>query len=648
MRKRTAMASGATGGSSPEQSALPSGLSVVALPAATWELYPELPLAELDAAAPELTRLQVQVLANRGIRGADAARAFVGAEWISAPPYPLGLDAAVARLRQAGDRRERVVVFGDYDVDGMTSCAVMLTALQVAGIDAHPYLPVRADDGRGLNEAAVRALATESARLIVTTDCGTSNVAEVLLATSLGIDVIVTDHHPPQGEVAPALAVVNPRQPNCPSLDKNLAGVGVAFRVAAALLAGTPGIDHRMVLAGLLDLVAVGTIGDLVTLTRENWTLVHAGLLGLNANPRPGLRALVERAGLAPGAITERDISFALAPRLNAAGRMGSPLLALQLLMTEDAAEARTLADRLEQLNEARQRATQAVMAEARAQALVQMAAGAPAVLVVRGDGWPLGIIGLVAGRLAEEFDRPAIAISVQGAECRGSARSPTGINLVETLAQRADLFRRFGGHAQAAGFTLATDDLDTLVAHVRTAAQAARPAAAAPPFGIPPTGATAADSLAGAEPDLLPDPDLADDELSQVSPNSPAAEAAAPGPAALHVDCRLPLRRALLETYTAIRALAPFGAGFPEPILLATRIRLVRCWRSGPEGRTLRLLLREGTVERSALWSRQGNLLPAVRDLDLVDVAYALDVVTRPGRAPEPLVRVLGLRRAE
>jgi single-stranded-DNA-specific exonuclease len=634
------------------------------LPSAPWTVCPELPLADLDAAIPELTRLQMQILANRGIRGSAAARAFVGADWHGGPPDLQGLDVALARLRQARACGERVVVFGDYDVDGITSCAVLLLALRAAGIDAHPYLPSRADDGRGLNEAAVRELAAGGARLIMTTDCGTSNVAEVELAAALGLDVVVTDHHPPTGALAPALAVVNPRQANCPSPEKYLAGVGVAFRVAEALLTREPGAPHATTLPTLLDLVAVGTIGDIVPLTHENWALAHAGLDRLNTVPRPGLRALAELAGLRTGSLTERDISFALAPRLNAAGRMGSPLLALQLLVTQDAAEAAVLAAQLQQLNVERQRATDVVITEARAQVLSQMTvtAAQPPLLVARGEGWPLGIIGLVAGRLAEEFGRPALAVSIQGDECRGSVRGPAGFNLVEALIQRADLFRRFGGHAQAAGFTLATADLDTLIAHLRAAAQSQAGAPTAPDGQVrrslpPATTADPAAPAAGVAGSALAG-ELVAELLAPASvegaPLDPLDAPHAPdlgiasGPTPLCVDCRLPLRRAAPDTYAALRALAPFGPGFPEPIFLASRVRLTRCWRSGPEGRNLRLALREGHEERVALWSRQGDRLAEVRGLGVVDVAYTLGAFLRPDAAPEYVLRIQDVRPAE
>ncbi len=260
-------------------------------PPRPWRVRPQLSLAELDAGAPELTRLQMQLLANRGIVGAADAFAYLRASWRATPPEPLGLAKAVARVRMARTRQERVVVFGDYDVDGLTSCALMVLALRQMGIDTSAYLPSRSDDGRGLNAAAVRELANGGASLVVTTDCSTTNVAEVQLATSLGLDVVITDHHAPQGEIAAACAVVNPRQLGCPSTEKNLAGVGVALRVAEALLTGAETGSDNDTLDALLDLVAVGTIGDVVALTKENWRLVRAGLARLNRAPRHLVRA---------------------------------------------------------------------------------------------------------------------------------------------------------------------------------------------------------------------------------------------------------------------------------------------------------------------------------------------------------------------
>jgi single-stranded-DNA-specific exonuclease len=619
-----------------------------ALPARAWRLAPELPLADLDAAAPDVTRLQTQMLANRGVIGAAAVRAFLAADWHATPPALLGLDVAVERLRRAHAQGERVVVYGDFDADGLTSCAVMLLALRRCGIAAEYYVPSRTDEGRGLNDAAVRRLAAQGIALIVTTDCGTANVAEVRLAASLGMDVIVTDHHPPQGEIAPAHAVVNPRRPGCPSREKNLAGVGVAFRVAEALLAEmTDAAVAATALSSFVELVALGTIGDVAPLTSENWTLTHAGLARLNTQPRAGLRALAEVIGLRVGTITERDISFALAPRLNAAGRMGDPMLALRLLVTDDPAEGATLARELQRHNEERQRATDAMMAEARAQVLAQGADapnGGPAVIAAYGEGWPLGIIGLVAGRLAEEFGRPALVASVNGSECRGSIRGPEGTNLVETLAQRAEWLRHFGGHAQAAGFTIARADLQALIEHLRVAVESARGV-------VSPAAVVSRDTVI--ESALAPDElaaDIGDTESPTADVDAPAAPLNGPAEGApeLLVDCRLPLRSVTPETYSALRRLGPFGPGFPPPVFLAPRVRVARCWRSGPEGRNLRVALRDGTSERVALWKGQGALQPMVRAIAFAEVVYTLDSFPRADGPAELIMRVLALRPIE
>jgi single-stranded-DNA-specific exonuclease len=569
------------------------------LPLYAWREHPRLPDDRLQAGAPRFNALQTQLLANRGLANVDEALAFMEGPWRAAGAPLAGIGAAIARLRQARDTGERVVVYGDYDADGVTSCALMLVALRQAGLDADFYLPTRGDRGRGLNLAAIDAIARGGARLIVTTDCGTTNVAEVRHARELGVEVIVTDHHPPQEPVSNAVAVVNPRQPGGGDDASRLAGVGVALRVAEALLAEQP-----EALAALLDLVTIGTIGDVVPLTAENWRLVRAGLDRLNRAPRPGLRALAEAVGLAAGAITERDVSFALAPCLNAAGRMDQPRLAVELLTTVYPVTANELAGHLVRLNKQRQIETDVMLMEARAQAIAQLAdSHAPEVpvIVARGDGWKLGLIGLVAGRLADDYHRPAVAVSVAGDECRGSARAPEGYNLVEALAMQPVPLLYFGGHARAAGFTVATTDLgallDSLRAHLRHTQT---------------TDGTRHD----------------------------AAPHAARRP--LAIDCELPLNRDLLERYHALAALAPYGVDFPAPIFAARGAQVVGCWPSGQEGRNLRLRLRHAGVERTALWSRQGARVRAIRALGTVDVAYSLELFTRRDREPEVSLRVL------
>ncbi len=314
---------------------------------------------------PGLTPLQVQLLHNRGIDGGECTT-FLRADWHADGPPLADLGRAVERIQTAIAGGEHIVVFGDYDCDGITSCALLTRSLRVLGAKVTPFIPTRDDDGRGLNVEAVQRLAGQGVTLLITTDCGTSNVDEALLARRLGMQVIVTDHHPLHGTAAEVLAMLNPQRPDDLTRNKDLAGVGVAFRLAEALAASAGNSELHNRLPTLLDLVAIGTIADVVPLSRENWALAHTGLELLRTSPSPGIAALVERAGLNSPAISERDVSFSLAPRLNAAGRLGSPRAALDLLLTTDPEEARKLALELDELNGERQRLTEDVLREAR------------------------------------------------------------------------------------------------------------------------------------------------------------------------------------------------------------------------------------------------------------------------------------------
>lgn len=544
----------------------------------------ELPTDALDG-VPGRTRLLVQLLHNRGILGADAIATFLAGDWRARSPALLHLDRAIERIQRAIDSGERIVVFGDFDCDGITSCALLTIALRVFGANVTPYVPRRDDDGRGLNLDAVRELANGGAKLIITTDCGVANVAEVELARALDVDVIVTDHHPPHGPLAPAHAIINPQQDGDESGEGDLSGVGVAFRLAEVLLAALP--TGEAVLPQLLALVAVGTIADVVPMSPSNWSLVRAGLHQINTAPQAGIRALLALARLQPSDVSARDISFAIAPRINACGRMGRPDLAMALMLAVDASEADELAREVETLNTQRQAITDTIVAEAHEQAATQIAAGAN-VVVTQGDRWPLGVLGLVAGRLSEEYRRPAFVISRDGLECRGSARSPVGVDLGLMLAARSELFTRFGGHARAAGFTIPTQTLTALLAYLEQY------------FSV--------QVAVGAE-----------------------IEGDGRGLPPVIVDCRLPLRR--LEpgstVYNDLETLEPFGPGFTEPVFLCPDARILGCRRSGVEGRTLRLRLAYGGVTREFIWSRRGEICDTVRSalngLPPVDVAFTL-----------------------
>jgi single-stranded-DNA-specific exonuclease len=555
---------------------------------------------------PGLTPLQVQLLHNRGINGGECTT-FLQANWHTDGPPLADLAEAVDRIQTAIAGEEHVVVFGDYDCDGITSCALLTRALRLLGAKVTPFIPTREDDGRGLNVEAVQWLAGQGATLLITTDCGTSNVEEALLAQRLGMQVIVTDHHPLHGTTAGVQAMLNPQRPDDTSGSQDLAGVGVAFRLAEALAARAGYSELHNQLATLLDLVAIGTIADVVPLSRENWALAHTGLELLRISPSPGIAALVERAGLNPPEISERDVSFSLAPRLNAAGRLGSPRVALDLLLTTDLEEARKLALELDELNGERQRLTEDVLVAAREQ--VTAVSLLPPVLIVHGHDWPLGILGLVAGRLADDYQRPTFVVSSNSEESRGSARGRSGVDLGKILANWPGEFKRFGGHAQAAGFTLATGDLDRFTRYIEEV-----------------FAATAA----------------------LASPEMPIGEAEYPP---LAVDCVLPLSSISEDRFRAIRALAPFGGGYTEPVFTSEGAKILRCWQSGPEGRNLRLMLGEGRSRVSFLWSKQGSLLDAVQAklpwLGPVDVVYTLDGYRRRDGSFEVMPRILTMRPA-
>jgi single-stranded-DNA-specific exonuclease len=572
---------------------------------------PQLSDADLNALGDSRSqRLQAQILANRGIAAA-AMRHFIDGDWRADPALaqmPV-FQRVVARLRQAIQAREPITVFGDYDCDGITSCAILVQALEAASARVDSKIPSRDDDGRGLNPDVVRELHDRGTRLIITSDCGTANVAEVEQARALGMDVIVTDHHPLHGESVAALEdmiVVNPQVEVHDAFDPNLSGAGVAFRVAEALLRTLPDVPAEDVLAQLLDLAAVGTISDIVPLSQSNWAIAHAGIERLRMSPRPGLRALMELAGLPPDNLADRDISFAIAPRLNAAPRLGQPELSLKLLLAPTMERARELASDIETLNVQRQSTLDVMMEDARAQVVDQVESGA-GVLIVSGENWSFGVIGLVASRLTEEYQRPAFALSHRAGEYRASGRGPDGVDLGQALAQQSALFRRFGGHARAAGFTVTDADYPLLVAYLKSY-----------PW----------------------------------SPAHRGEDAPTSRGAVVVPDCVLPPELVTRERYQAVHELEPFGPAFPEPVFLARNLKITRCWRSGPEGRTLRLKLRDELGrEHVVLWSRAGERFDAIQAalprLPRCDVAYTISAFARRDGQVDMLVRLAALAPA-
>lgn len=392
----------------------------------------------------------VELLARRGVADPEALRAFLGpAEASLNDPRRLpDAERFQARIATARERGERVMVFGDFDADGVTGLAILTIALRRLGLDVLPYVPSRLDEGHGLSVAAVDAAATAGAAVIVTVDTGSSSVAEVAAARARGMDVLITDHHRVPEVLPPATAIVNPHRADATYPDRRLAGSGVAFTLARLLL----GEAAR----SLADLAAIGTVADVAPVMGENRAIVRLGLdriRGAAGPTRVGIAAMLAVANLAPGDVDLETLSFAVAPRLNAAGRVGEAMDAARLLLAEDPAEAAALAARLQDANAVRRDLTKTAIAEARtsADAIDDLPA-----TIVRGP-WPVGIVGLVASRLAEERRRPAIVGADLGATVRASARSDGRLHLADALAATSDLLIRHGGHAGAAGFEIET-----------------------------------------------------------------------------------------------------------------------------------------------------------------------------------------------
>jgi single-stranded-DNA-specific exonuclease len=407
-----------------------------------------------ELVAPDgIPPLVARILAARGIP-VSAMADFLAAKAVENGPPMLDLDRAVERLRRALAARERIVVYGDYDVDGIAGSAILVRAFRQLGVVVQAYIPNRYEEGYGLNEQALRLLAADGARVIVSVDCGVTAVREAALARSLGVDLIITDHHHPPAELPKGFAVVNPRRSGDLSIDKELAGAGVALMLARRLL-GELGFALRR--DELMQLVALATVADVVPLRAANRSLVRAGLETLNRAPITGVRALVERAGLRLGSVTAANIGYVLGPRLNAAGRISDAEEALRLLLTEDADEAKILAEHLELKNTERQDLTRQVVKGARERAADRPEAWAT---VVADPAWPAGIVGLGASRLVEDYGRPAVVIAIDGEEGKGSCRSISAVHIAEALDECGDLLIKHGGHAMAAGFSIALEKI--------------------------------------------------------------------------------------------------------------------------------------------------------------------------------------------
>jgi single-stranded-DNA-specific exonuclease len=475
------------------------------------------------------------LLVTRGVGDVASIEGFLGEPAESLNDPSLLPDAAVflERVEAARARGERVMVFGDFDADGITGLAVLTLALRRFGVDVVPYVPSRLEEGHGLSLAAVSAAEAAGATVIATVDTGTSSLDEVGAAVSRGIDVLVTDHHRVPDRVPPALAIVNPQRADAIYPDRRLSGSGIAFTLARLLLGPAA---HA-----LADLAAIGTVADVAPVMGENRAIARLGLERIRTEPRPGIAALLAAAHVAPADVDLETLGFAIAPRLNAAGRVGEALDAASLLLAEGAEQAERLAAILEQANVVRRDLTKAAIAEARTSA--DAVEGAPAT-IVHGP-WPVGIVGLVASRLADERGVPAIVGAELGSVIRASCRSDGRIHLADTLAACGELLIRHGGHAGAAGFEIATDRWDELRARLLDVV------AAAPPVDPRPS---------------------------------------------IRLDLALPAREVDYALHRELGRLAPCGTGNPEPVVAILGLTVVRV-REAAGGHTQLVLRRDRDV---------------------------------------------------
>lgn len=537
-----------------------------------WEVAPVLPI-EIDQELSGYPPILRQLLYNRCYFTHDKARIYLEAQTPPGcePGNMLDLPKAVERVIYAIQHQEKIIIYGDYDADGVTATALLAIALKALGANVEEYIPNRFDEGYGLNLEAIRSLSEQGACLVITVDCGIRSWDEAEYARSLGLDLIITDHHHPLLELPPAFAVVNPKQAGDMYPEKNLSGVGLAYKLVEALAESGqyPDLDAH----DFLDLVALGTVADLVPLTGENRSLVRAGLELIRQPIRQGLMALIGVSGLKPARITTGDISFMLAPRLNASGRLESALASLHLLTSQDPMLAGQLAQWLEIQNRERQKITREIQAKAEAQIIIDDQV--PLLLFTADPEFNPGVVGLAASRLTEQYYRPSIIGSIGEDYTRASCRSIPEFHITNALDQCADLLEHHGGHAAAAGFTVRNDRLQTLIDRLRQ---------------------IASEQLSDLElrPKITAEMDIT---LTELKP----------------------------ELLKYIGWLQPTGMGNPMPIFMSRRLKVLRQRVIGTDGIHLKLTVTDGRITFDAIAFRQGHWIAQLPPI--VDLMYTFEI---------------------
>ena len=509
--------------------------------------------------------LAAMVLAARGMEDARQAKAYLDCEGPLPDPFRMkDMALAAGRVALALTQEEKIAVFGDYDVDGITATCLLTEFLRSLGGDCIPYIPGRLEEGYGLNPIAIRQLHSQGVKLIVTVDCGITAVEEAQLCKELGIDLVITDHHECKDRLPEAVAVVDPHRPDCGYPHKELSGVGVAFKLACALSG-----DQQQTLANYADLVCLGTVADVMLLRGENRVFVTRGLEAIRNTRRPGLKALMELAGCDRESLTATAVGYTLAPRINAAGRMGQIDLALEMFLTHDPQHGADMAEALCELNKQRQN----VESEIYAQAVDMLPEGQiPQAIVLADESWHQGVVGIVASRLAEEYCCPTFLICLDGQHGKGSSRSYSGFNLFGALAGLSHLLESYGGHELAAGFTIDRDQIPAFREAICRLAE-----------------------------------DYYDDGTART---------------VLEADCAIKPELLTLHNVESLSQLEPCGNGCPKPLLVMEELTVDRVSQVGG-GRHMRLRLRGGRYDLQAIWFSANAQTASIQPGDVVDVAF-------------------------
>ncbi len=509
--------------------------------------------------------LAAMVLACRGIRDGAQAKQYLDCDTALLDPFLMtDMDLAAGRVGLALSQGEKMAVFGDYDVDGITATCLLTDFLRRHGADCVSYIPGRLEEGYGLNPIAIQQLHSEGVKLIITVDCGITAASEAELCRELGIDLVITDHHECKDILPRAVAVVDPHRPDGGYPHKNLSGVGVAFKLAAALCG-----DQLEVLEQYTDMVCLGTVADVMPLQGENRVFVSKGLQSLAHTKRPGIAALMAECGCAPETVSASSIGFMLAPRINAAGRMGQIDLAIALFLTDDPLRAQEVARQLCELNRQRQ----AVESEIYRQAVSMLPAGqAPEAIVLADESWHQGVVGIVASRIAEEYACPAFLICLDGEHGKASSRSHGGFNLFSSLTALSPLLESYGGHELAAGFTINRANIPEFRRRICA---------------------------------------LAAGYYSDDTPRT-----------SLDVDCAIPAELLTLHNVESLAVLEPCGNGCPKPVLMMKNLAIERITMVGG-GRHMRLRLRSGRHTVNAIYFSATPQSVSIQPGDAVDIAF-------------------------